>query len=101
MIVHIGFDAEGFATGWGTSSVEGSTVEMELPEDHPFFTCIMAHRIQDGELHFEAERLARLIEEQEREAVDPQEEMKMLKRRQDESENAILTLMEITLMGGM
>lgn len=41
------------------------------------------------------------IEEPQPQTLTPEEELKLLKKRQDETENAIMFLMDMNLMGGM
>ncbi|WP_416144897.1 hypothetical protein [Planococcus koreensis] len=61
MKIFITLDDDGFANGWSSTATEGNTAEMDLPEDHAFFRNMSAHKFQDGNMVFDAEREAQVI----------------------------------------
>lgn len=89
--VYFSVDADGFITGYSSSSTGENCTEMELPRDHPIFgDDYLSWQVVDGELIKDEIRQEQLMQQAQAEALAPSVEERL--RTAEEIINTLLGL---------
>lgn len=102
MKIFLELDTDGTILGWGTSLTSDISVEIEVDEDHEVLTAFHRYKYIDGELVRLSDEEIDTIEEEaliEIQESDMEEQLKMLKKRQQMSDLALLELTDFILGG--